>query len=51
MLLPLTLISGLYGMNVSLPFSEEPWAFFLILFFLLATAVGMLVFFRNRKWL
>jgi magnesium transporter len=51
MLLPLTLISGLYGMNVSLPFSEEPWAFFLILFILLATASGMLIFFRNRKWL
>ncbi len=51
MLLPLTLISGLYGMNVSLPLSAEPWAFSLILFSLIATAGGMLVFFRSRKWL
>lgn len=51
MLLPLTLISGLYGMNVALPFSDEPWSFFLILFFLIITAGGMLIFFRTRKWL
>lgn len=51
MLLPLTLISGLYGMNVALPFSEEPWSFFLILGILITTAVGMLAFFRARKWL
>lgn len=51
MLLPLTLISGLYGMNVGLPLAEEPWAFFLILFFLIATAGSMLAFFRTRKWL
>lgn len=51
MLLPLTLISGLYGMNVSLPLSEEPWAFFLILILLIAIASGMLLFFRIRKWL
>ena len=52
MLLPLTLISGLYGHErLSLPFSEEPWAFFLILSILISTAAGMLMFFRARKWL
>jgi magnesium transporter len=51
MLLPLTLISGLYGMNVSLPLADEPWAFFLILILLIAIASGMLLFFRIRKWL
>ncbi|MDB5079125.1 MAG: Magnesium transport protein CorA [Chloroflexi bacterium] len=50
-LLPLTLISGIYGMNVSLPLAEEPWAFSLILFLLITTAVAILLFFRTRKWL
>lgn len=51
MLLPLTLISGLYGMNVPLPLSQEPWAFVLIMIFLVLTASSMLLFFRYRKWI
>lgn len=50
MLLPLTLISGLYGMNVPLPLEKEEWAFFAILFFLVCTAGGMLIFFRVKNW-
>ncbi|MEI6044005.1 MAG: magnesium transporter CorA family protein [Chloroflexota bacterium] len=50
MLLPLTLITGLYGMNVPLPFSEEPSAFTIIMLSLVGTADIMVLIFRLRKW-
>lgn len=51
MMLPLTLISGLFGMNVPVPFQSDNIAFYGILIFLVILAVGMLAFFRLRKWL
>jgi magnesium transporter len=50
-MLPLTLISGVYGMNIDLPFMEHPKAFFLVLLAMLAVAISMLIFFRYKKWL
>ncbi len=50
-MLPLTLISGIYGMNVPIPAQNEWWSFPLIIFFLVATASAMLFFFHSRKWL
>lgn len=45
------LITGLYGMNVQLPFSEHPLAFFLVLALIVSsTIVTFYVFLRNR-WL
>lgn len=49
-LLVLTFVTGLYGMNVSLPFSHSPRAFFVLLGISLAFFLGMLVWFRWRKW-
>lgn len=49
-ILPLTLVTGVYGMNIPLPVQEDPVAFALIMGMMLVIAVGMLVFFRRRGW-
>ncbi len=51
MMLPLTLISGIYGMNVLLPAQNHPWAFPIIVALMFAIALGMLIFFRIKHWL
>ncbi len=50
-ILPLTLVSGLYGMNVRLPFGNSSYAFEAILALMGFTALAMLAFFRHRRWL
>jgi magnesium transporter len=52
-LLPLTLISGIYGMNIGLPGADlpYPYAFMIVLGIMLAVIVTMLAFFRWRKWI
>lgn len=50
-MLPLTLISSIYGMNINLPLAEHPIAFWLLVGFMIVLAVTMLWYFRQRKWL
>jgi magnesium transporter len=50
-LLPLTLISGIFGMNVGFPGFGTHTAFWAIVGFMLAVIVGMLAFFRYKEWL
>ena len=51
-LLPLTVISGVLGMNVAgIPYAEEPWAFWGVLTVLGVLAVGLVVYMRVHKWL
>ncbi len=50
-LLPLTLISGIYGMNIDLPAANHPMAFEVLLGLMLLVIAGMLAFFRWRKWI
>ncbi|MEO5938150.1 MAG: zinc transporter ZntB [Sphingomonas sp.] len=50
--LPLTFITGLYGMNVKgLWFADEPWAFDVITVFCLTIAVGVTTYFVRQHWL
>jgi magnesium transporter len=50
-LLPLTLITGVFGMNVRFPGFETAWAFWVV-FGVMAAALGsMLAFFRLKRWL
>jgi magnesium transporter len=49
-LLPLTLISGIFGMNVHFPGFGSAWMFWLILGMMLGIVVGMLSFFRLKRW-
>lgn len=50
-MLPLTLISGIYGMNVTLPMQENSLAFALIITGMITLILAMLAFFRRKKWL
>lgn len=50
-MLPLTLISSVYGMNVDLPHDENPYAFIEIMFLMVFIMVAMLTFFKRKKWL
>src|ERR687888_134628 len=50
-LLPLTLITGLFGMNVRFPGFETARAFWIICGAMLAIAVGLIAFFRRKRWL
>jgi magnesium transporter len=50
-LLPLTLITGFFGMNVRFPGFDTVWAFWTIAAVMFAALVGLLAFFRLKRWL
>ncbi len=50
-MLPLTLISSIYGMNVNLPLMNDPNAFIIISTFMTGMLVMMLLYFKRRHWL
>src|SRR5436309_9438465 len=50
-LLPLTLITGFFGMNVHFPGYGTEWAFWTVFVGMIATLVGFLAFFRYKRWL
>jgi magnesium transporter len=50
-LLPLTLISGIFGMNVHFPGFESAEAFWTIVGLMIATIIGLVAFFRYKDWL
>jgi magnesium transporter len=50
-LLPLTVVASLYGMNIPLPFQESPFSFALVFIVWLVIACGMLFFFRSKRWI
>jgi magnesium transporter len=50
-ILPLTFITGLYGMNVRLPFQEDSWAFYGLIGVMVAVAGIFMFVFKRRKWM
>jgi magnesium transporter len=50
-LLPLTLISGIFGMNVGFPGEGTHAAFWIVVGIMVATILGMVGFFRFKRWL
>jgi len=49
--LPLTFLTGLYGMNVKgLPYADEPWAFDAIAGFCALLSAGIVIYFVQRHW-
>jgi magnesium transporter len=50
-LLPLTLLASVFGMNVAFPGEGSPLAFWVILGAMVATFAGMIAYFRSRGWL
>ena len=52
MLLPLTLMSGIYGMNFQhIPFSADYHGFVTMVGVMLGLAITMLGFFRWKRWI
>src|SRR3954449_5456069 len=49
--LPLTLITGIFGMNVNFPGFDTSWAFWVIVVTMVVSLVGLLGFFRLKRWL
>ena len=50
-MLPMTLLSGIYGMNIALPLARDPLAFVFVLGLMIFMAGGMLLYFKRRGWL
>jgi magnesium transporter len=50
-LLPLTLLAGIFGMNVPLPLDDSPYVFILIFVVWVIIVTGMLYFFRRNRWI
>jgi len=49
--LPLTLVASVFGMNVRVPGEESLTAFWIVVAAMVAMLIGMLWFFRGRDWL
>lgn len=50
---PLTLFAAIFGMNTtgSMPFIDTPNGFWIVISVMLAGCIGMLIFFKRKKWL
>lgn len=46
-----TMIASMYGMNVSLPLAEHPWAFLYIISGTLMTITLAVIYFQRKRWL
>ena len=50
--MPLTVITGIYGMNFdNMPELHWHYGYFMVLGLMLCIIVGLLIFFSRRKWL
>lgn len=50
-LLPLTLLASIYGMNVNLPFADHIGVFPVLILIMFGLAIVMIFFFKLREWL
>ncbi len=50
-LLPLTFITGLYGMNVNLPFQGHPYAFWIVAGLMFCILGFLIFFFKRKRWM
>ncbi|MBW7954858.1 magnesium transporter CorA family protein [Candidatus Gracilibacteria bacterium] len=46
----MTLIAGIYGMNVSLPFENSKYAFFIIMGLMIAISLMLYLLFKKKGW-
>jgi magnesium transporter len=49
--LPLTLLASIWGMNVRVPGEQSMTAFWIVVGVMVALLVGMVAYFRRRGWL
>lgn len=50
-LLPITVVASIYGMNIPLPFEDSPFSFIFVIAIWIAIITGMLFFFRRHHWI
>jgi magnesium transporter len=50
-MLPMTFIASVYGMNIGLPFQAHPAAFLIVSGIMIAVLIAFLWFFIRKKWL
>lgn len=51
-MLPLTVITGAYGMNLNtLPFAGHPMSFMIVMGMMGIVIISMLIFFKHKRWL
>ena len=50
-LLPITVVASIYGMNISLPFQNSSYALIFVFLIMLIIVGGMLYFFRRQRWI
>ncbi|NJK79320.1 MAG: magnesium transporter CorA family protein [Chloroflexaceae bacterium] len=50
LILPMTLVASILGMNVLIPYSETPWALPVVLLLMLFLGFALFVYFRYKKW-
>jgi len=48
-LLPITVVASIYGMNIPLPFQNSGYSFLIVLLIMLIIISGMLYFFRRKR--
>jgi magnesium transporter len=51
MVLPLTLIASIWGMNVGVPGEGDNADFYVVIAVMVLILAGMLAYFRKREWL
>jgi len=53
LVLPLNLLAGIFGMNatLSMPFVNGPHGFWVIICIMFACSLGMLIYFKTKRWL
>lgn len=49
-ILPLNLLASVYGMNLKLPFADDPLMFWKLIFVMIFTTILMLIAFMFKKW-
>ena len=45
-----TIVSGIYGMNVDLPFDRSPWSFSFVMLIIGLISALLLILFRKQRW-
>ena len=50
-LLPITVVASIYGMNIPLPFQNSSYSLVLVFFIMLVVISSMLYFFRRQRWI
>ena len=50
-ILPLTFITGIYGMNINLPMQHMGLAFSIIFGTMITIAIVMVLYFKKKRWM